>query len=194
MHRISKRGIDLIKSFEGLALVSYKDIAGVLTVGYGHTGSDVQANQHITQARAMELLKQDVTNFEHCVNDVVKVPLNQNQFDALVSFAFNVGCSALRNSTLIKKLNTGDYEGASKEFDRWVYAGGRISRGLQNRRDKEKALFNTPAPVITYYVVKKGDTLSEIATHYKTTVGKLTAINNIKNPNLIRVGQKLRIQ
>jgi len=197
--RISQNGIVLIKKFEGCVLTAYKDIAGVLTIGYGHTGSDVTQGLHISQTRANELLRQDLTNFETGVNDCVKVPLNQNQFDALVSFSFNVGMSALRKSTLLKKLNGKDYTGAANEFDRWVHAGGKVVRGLQNRRDAEQLLFLTPVKQPTtpqgtfYYTVLKGDNLTKIAKRYNTTVNNLVKLNNIPDPNRIFEGQRLRI-
>jgi len=197
--RISQNGIVLIKKFEGCVLTAYKDIAGVLTIGYGHTGHDVTQGLHISQTRANELLRQDLTNFETGVNDCVKVPLNQNQFDALVSFSFNVGMSALRKSTLLKKLNNKDYTGAANEFDRWIHAGGRVVRGLQNRRDAEQLLFLTPVKQPTppqgifYYTVVKGDNLTKIAKRYNTTINNIVKLNNLPNPNLIFEGQRLRI-
>jgi lysozyme len=139
--KISQVGINLIKSFEGCILHEYKDAVGVPTIGYGHTGG-VRPNQTITQQQAEELLKQDLEKFEKGVTDLVKVPLNQYQFDALVSFSFNVGLGALQTSTLLKKLNAKDYSGASKEFDKWVHAGGDVLRGLVSRRDAEQSLFN----------------------------------------------------
>lgn len=199
--KISQSGINMIRKLEGCELHSYTDVAGVLTIGVGHTGRDVKPNMTITQARADELLRQDLNEFEIVVNESVKVPLNQNQYDSLVSFAFNVGGTAFRTSTLLKKLNAGDYDGASKEFDRWVHAGGQVVRGLQNRRDTEQALFNTPMPTQavhkpagpTYYTVVKGDNLTKIAKRYGTTTARIQALSNIKNPNLIYPGQRLRV-
>jgi GH24 family phage-related lysozyme (muramidase) len=144
---ISQKGIDLIKSFEGLSLKAYKPVAGekYWTIGYGHYGADVRQGQVITKEQAEALLKKDLQKYVDGVNSVLKVPINQNQFDALVSFAYNCGVGALQKSTLLKKLNAGDYVGASKEFGKWVHgAGGVVLKGLVTRRQKEAKLFNTP--------------------------------------------------
>lgn len=190
--KISQKGIDLIKSFEGCRLAAYKCPAGVWTIGYGHT-SGVRAGQKITQKQAEDFLKSDLQVYEKGVEKAVRVKLNQNQFDALVSFSFNCGLGALKNSTLLKKLNAGDYKGASAEFPRWNKANGRILAGLKRRRKAEKTLFDK-IPVQTVYTVKKGDTLSKIAKNYKTTVAQLVKLNNIKNPDLIYPGQKLKLK
>lgn len=137
----SQKGVDLIKASEGLELKAYKDSVGVLTIGYGSTGTHVFARQVITESQAEVLLKSDLSRFEKGVMDLVKVPLNQNQFDALVSFSFNLGLGNLKSSTLLRKLNSMDYAGASLEFERWNRAGGKILAGLTKRRLAEKALF-----------------------------------------------------
>lgn len=139
--KISQKGIDLIKSFEGLELKAYKDSVGVLTVGWGSTGSHVIAGMTITKEQAEQLLKKDLERFEKGVSDLVKVKLNQNQFDALVSFSFNLGLSNLKSSTLLRKLNASDYSGASKEFERWNRASGKVLNGLTRRRIAERDLF-----------------------------------------------------
>jgi GH24 family phage-related lysozyme (muramidase) len=201
---ISQIGIDLIKSFEGCVLHAYKPIQTerYFTIGYGHYGSDVKEKQVITQSEAEQLLKFDLRIFEKAVNDLVKVSLNQNQFDSLVSFTYNVGREAFRTSDLLEKLNKGDYLGASKEFDRWVHSGSKVLQGLVNRRDKEKSLFlkqikppeTKPKEYIIKYTIKKGDTLSEIALAHKTTVDRLLKLNpTIKNKNLIYIGQVIKI-
>ena len=137
---ISEIGIQLIKNFEGCVLKAYKCPAGVWTIGYGHT-SGVKEGQTITKEQAEEFLKQDLNRFEITVNNLVNVPLNQNQFDALVSFCYNLGPNNLKNSTLLKLLNKKDYLGAADQFDRWVYAGGKKLPGLEKRRAAEKELF-----------------------------------------------------
>lgn len=139
--KISKKGIDLVKSFEGLELKAYKDSVGVTTIGYGSTGPHVSMGTTITKEQAEYLLKKDLERFEKGVSDLVKVPLNQNQFDALVSFSFNLGLGNLKSSTLLKKLNASDYTGASKEFERWNRAGGKVLKGLTRRRIAERDLF-----------------------------------------------------
>ena len=138
---ISQTGIDLIKQFEGCKLEAYQCSAGVWTIGYGHTGSDVTKGRKITLTEAESLLKQDLIIHCNNVSKLVKVKLNQNQFDALVSFEYNIGYGNLNSSTLLKLLNKGDYTGAAGQFDRWVYAGGKILAGLQKRRKTEKELF-----------------------------------------------------
>lgn len=139
--KISQKGVDLIKSFEGLELKAYKDSVGVTTIGYGSTGPHVSMGMTITKEQAEQLLKKDLERFERGVSDLVKVPLNQNQFDALVSFSFNLGLGNLKSSTLLKKLNASDYIGASKEFERWNRAGGKVLNGLTRRRIAERDLF-----------------------------------------------------
>lgn len=139
--KISQKGIDLVKSFEGLELKAYKDSVGVLTIGYGSTGSHVSAGMIITKEQAEQLLKKDLERFEKGVSELVRVSLNQNQFDALVSFSFNLGFGNLKSSTLLKKLNASDYIGASKEFERWNRAGGKVLNGLTRRRIAERDLF-----------------------------------------------------
>lgn len=138
---ISEKGVDLIKSFEGLKLKAYKDSVGVLTIGYGSTGPHVTVGMTITESQAETLLKKDLGRFEKGVNDLVTVPLNQNQFDALVSFSFNLGLGNLKSSTLLRKLNSLDFTGAANEFPRWDKAGGKVLKGLTRRRLAEKELF-----------------------------------------------------
>ena len=138
---ISQKGIDLIKNFEGCRLTAYRCPANILTIGYGHTGSDVSTGQKITQEQAEKLLKSDL--LVHCnnVSRLVKVPLTQNQFDALVSFEFNVGYGNFASSTMLKLLNQKKYREAAAQFDRWVYANGKVLAGLVKRRAAEKTLF-----------------------------------------------------
>ncbi len=138
--QISKAGLDLIKQFEGLYLNAYRCPAGVPTIGYGHTAG-VAMGQTITQQQADEYLRRDVRQFERAVSRLVRVPLTQGQFDALVSFAFNLGEGALAQSTLLRLLNDGDHAGAAAQFDRWNKAGGRVLPGLVRRRAAERALF-----------------------------------------------------
>lgn len=138
--QISKAGLDLIKQFEGLYLKAYRCPAGVPTIGYGHTAG-VAMGQTITEQHADEYLRRAVRMFERAVERVVKVPLTQGQFDALVSFAFNLGAGALQSSTLLRLLNSGDYAGAADQFGRWTKAGGRVLPGLVRRREAERRLF-----------------------------------------------------
>lgn len=136
-------GVKMIENFEGLRLSAYIDAVGVATIGYGHTAG-VQMGQTITQPQAEEFLRQDLGVAEKAVCADVKVPLNDNQFDALVSFTFNCGTGALGSSTLLKKLNAGDYQGAADQFLVWVNGSNGPLPGLVDRRNKERALFLTP--------------------------------------------------
>lgn len=141
----SNPAVELIKRFEGLKLETYKCPAGVLTIGYGHTGADVVCGMKITAEEAERLLRDDLRHFEWRVQQLVTVPLTQGQFDALVSFAFNVGLGALERSTLLRKLNAEDYKGAAAEFGRWTKAGGKDLPGLIRRRRAERQLFEESA-------------------------------------------------
>ena len=139
----SSAGIDLICSFEGLELKAYDDGVGVWTIGYGTTvinGVKVKKGDTCTVEQAKKYMASDLKKFEAAVNKV-QVPLNQNQFDALVSLTYNIGTGAFADSTLLKKLNAGDYKGAAAQFDVWVKAGGKRMQGLVNRRAVERKLF-----------------------------------------------------
>ena len=143
---LSKTGLDLIKQFESFRAAPYLCSAGVPTIGYGTTvysnGIKVKlSDQKITQQLAESFLQHHVNAIEKDVSKLVKVTLTQNQFDALVSFAYNVGIGAFGDSTLLKLLNAGDIDNASKQFERWNKAGGKVSNGLIRRRNAEKALF-----------------------------------------------------
>ncbi|MDR8493057.1 lysozyme [Serratia nevei] len=142
---ISKDGIELIKRFEGLRLKAYQDSVGVWTVGYGWTqpvdGKKVGPGMQIDQDTADRLLKCGVVQYEQGVNQLVKVRITQGQFDALVSFAYNLGLRSLSTSTLLQKLNDGDKQGAADQFGRWVNAGGKRLDGLVARRAAEREMF-----------------------------------------------------
>lgn len=144
--KTSDWGRKFVERFEGLYLKAYNDGAGVPTIGYGHTTAagppSVSYGMTITREEADEYLSRDLGRVEKDVNDLVLVPLNQNQFDALVSFHFNTG--ALGKSTLLKKLNAGDYTSVTSELAKWTHAGGREMRGLVTRRREEGKLFNKP--------------------------------------------------
>lgn len=141
---ISANGVKLIQQFEGLRLKAYQDAVGVWTIGYGHTGPDVTPGLVISQAQADALLARDLNRFETGVSRLVQVPLNQNQFDALLSFSYNLGLGSLQNSTLLRLLNQRDYAGAAAQFPRWNKAGGKVLPGLARRRAAEQALFLQP--------------------------------------------------
>ncbi len=145
--KISQRGLDFIKSWEGCKLKAYKCPAGVWTIGVGHTGKDVYEGLKITEEEAMQLLDDDLNWAEVEVLKGLKVELSQDQFDALVSFVFNVGDNAYRHSTLFRKLNSGDVAGAALHFKDWnkirdPHTGKlKVSKGLTNRRQAEYNLF-----------------------------------------------------
>ena len=138
--KIGERGLELIKKFEGCRLMPYQDSVGVWTVGYGST-TDVQPGEPITAAEAEERLLKDLRDAEDCVNSAVSVPLTQNEFDALVSFVFNLGCGNFRKSTLLRLLLDSDYDGACQQLHRFNKAGGVEVAGLTRRRAAEAKLF-----------------------------------------------------
>lgn len=141
----SEKGIALIKQFEGCKLTAYQDSVGVWTIGYGWTqpvdGKPIRAGMTIKQETAERLLKTGLVSYESDVSRLVKVGLTQWQFDALVSFTYNLGARSMSTSTLLRKLNAGDYAGAADEFLRWNKAGGKVLNGLTRRREAERALF-----------------------------------------------------
>ena len=141
---ISAGGLSLIKEHEGLRTTTYIDPVGIPTVCYGHTGRFAKRGATYTEEQCEAILIEDVEKHQKGLAQCVNVPLNQNQSDALVSFAFNIGVSGTCRSTLVRKLNSGDYLGAANQFPRWVYAGGRRFRGLVRRRDDERTLFLKP--------------------------------------------------
>ncbi len=141
--RTSQNGIDLIKSSEGLRLTAYPDPGTggePWTIGYGATRGVTQG-MTITQDQAERMLVNDIQRFEPSIENLVKVPLNQNQWDALMSFVYNLGAGNLASSTLLKLLNAGDFAGAADQFLRWNKAAGKILPGLTARRAAERALF-----------------------------------------------------
>jgi lysozyme len=137
----SDRGLALTKSFEGLRLEAYQDCAGNWTIGYGHTGPTVSAGQSITEAEAEELLQGDLAEAVACVNHAVRAVISQCQFDAMVDFCYNAGRGNFVQSTLVRKVNSGDFQGAAAQFGLWVHAGGEVVPGLLRRRNAEAALF-----------------------------------------------------
>ena len=140
--KISDDGVRLIQRFEGFEGVVYDDAAGYATIGYGHlirAGEDF--SQGINRAAAELLLRQDIAIAERAVKRLVEVPLSQSQFDALVSFTFNLGAGALQRSTLRRKVNRAEHVQVPSEFLRWIWAGGRRLRGLLRRRQAEVAFY-----------------------------------------------------
>lgn len=143
---IGDRGLDLIRAFEGFRADPYLDAVGVPTIGYGSTyypdGQRVRlTDPPISEPEARRLMQATLAEFEDGIADALQVEVTQSQFDALVCWAFNIGVSAAQNSTLMKKLNSGDYFGAADQFLRWNKAGGVVLRGLSRRREAERELF-----------------------------------------------------
>tara|TARA_B110000211_G_scaffold84129_1_gene98526 strand:- start:15658 stop:16101 length:444 start_codon:yes stop_codon:yes gene_type:complete len=136
----SEEGASLIKKFEGCKLEAYQCAAGVWTIGYGHT-KEVSEGDVISQFEAEDLLTYDLQEFEGYVLDYVSVPMKQNEFDALVSWTFNLGSGNLRSSTLLKKLNDHKYKEVPTEIRRWNKAAGKVLDGLVRRREAESLLF-----------------------------------------------------
>lgn len=139
----SQTGLTLTEQFESCALTAYRDIKGILTIGWGHTGPDVTDGQTITQTQADALLLQDVHQAVNCVNRVVTVPLTQNEFDSLCDFCYNCGCEAFASSTMLRLLNQQQYAAAAAEFEKWDHAAGVVIAGLLRRRKAEEDLFDT---------------------------------------------------
>jgi len=143
--KTSANGINMVCGFEGLRLKAYDDGVGVWTIGFGTikypNGVRVKKGDTCTESQAEEYLRNDLVVFENAINRLVKATLNQNQFDALSSFTYNLGEGNLSKSTLLKKLNAKDYKGAAAEFPKWNKAGGRVLAGLVKRRKAEMELF-----------------------------------------------------
>lgn len=142
--KLSAAGLDLLKRSEGFRANAYQDSGGVWTIGYGTT-KDVQPGDTCTEEQASQWLRRDVLSAEWAVMKLVEVPMTQGQFDALVDFTYNLGEAALAKSTLLRKLNAGDYAGAAAEFPKWCHAGNQVLPGLVTRRAAERALFEAPA-------------------------------------------------
>ena len=142
MRSISQQGLELIKRYEGFSPKRYICPAGKPTIGYGHVMAENEdIPEEISHEEANKLLLRDVAVAENTVNRLIDADLTQSQFDALVSFTFNLGAAALARSTLRKRLNEGDFKAAASEFPRWVYAGGKVLDGLVKRRFAEAELF-----------------------------------------------------
>ena len=135
------KGIELIKHFEGCELEAYKCAAGVWTIGYGHI-KGVTSDSVITQEQAEQMLVEELNEYEGYINNMVTTPLSQNQFDALVSWVYNLGGGNLKASTLLKVVNSGEFNGVPEQIMRWNKAGGKVLEGLTRRRQAEADLFS----------------------------------------------------
>lgn len=143
---IGDRGLDLIRAFEGFRAEPYLDAVGVPTIGYGSTyypdGQRVRlTDPPISEPEARRLMQATLAEFEDGISAALRVGVTQSQFDALICWAFNIGVSAAQESTLLRRLNAGDVQGAADQFLRWNRAGGQVLRGLTRRREAERALF-----------------------------------------------------
>jgi len=147
MRKINQAGLEHLKRWEGLRLQAYQDSKGVWTIGYGHTAAAgtpyVHKGLKITAQEAERILARDLGQYERAVEEAVQVPLTDNQFAALVSFTYNVGSAAFKRSTLLKKLNKGDYESVPDEMKKWTRAGKQHLKGLKARRVAEGGLWVT---------------------------------------------------
>lgn len=144
MRTVTQTGLNLIKHFEGFSPTIYICAGGYPTIGYGHAVKSHERDsftQGISQTLAEELLRQDVATAERAVLRLITVPLTDGQFDALVSFTFNLGAGALQRSTLRRKVNRGDHANVPAEFRKWVWAGGRKLKGLVRRREAESSIY-----------------------------------------------------
>ena len=139
--KISSDGINFIKQFEGFSATPYKDVGGLLTIGFGHLIKQGEVFGALSSVEATALLQRDVEAFEFAVNKMIVVTITQNQFDALVSFAYNLGAHSLLSSTLLRKLNLGDFPDAANEFLKWNHVNGQVVDGLTRRRQAEQKLF-----------------------------------------------------
>jgi lysozyme len=143
--KMSDAGLALLRRFEGCRTLAYRDCAGVWTIGYGWTqpvdGVPIHPGMTISQAQAEALLRQGIGHYEQAVQSLVTAPLRQPQFDALVDFTWNAGINALAHSTLLRRLNAGDMQGAAGEFLRWNRADGKVLPGLTRRRQAEREMF-----------------------------------------------------
>lgn len=146
---VNEATLELIKSFEGWRDTAYKDAVGVWTIGYGHTSMagqpEVKPGMKITRAQGESILARDLGKYENAVRNYVRVPLNDNQFGALVSWCYNVGPGNVAKSSLVRKLNAGQYEAVPSELLKWNRAGGKVLAGLTRRRKAEADLFRKPA-------------------------------------------------
>lgn len=206
--KMGSKGLSLVKSFEGLYLKAYKCPAGVWTIGYGHTGKvdgkPIREGMIITEKKAEDLLRQDMEEFEKAVKTLVKVKINQNQFDALVSFAFNCGSGALKSSTILKMVNQKKFITAARHFEDWSKAtvNGKkvVLPGLLRRRKAEASLFSTGIPVksTSYTREKFVKDLQKTKKKKETGIATLTLLSSLptigekytKDSNIIKYVKK----
>ncbi|WP_321158089.1 lysozyme [Providencia stuartii] len=132
--------VGMLAYFEGIEHKPYKDVVGVLTVCYGHTGADIIPTKTYSESECLALLEKDLSKVRKGVDPLIKVDINDNTRAAIYSFAYNVGTGAFARSTMLKKLNAGDINGACNELKRWTYAGGKEWKGLITRREIENAV------------------------------------------------------
>ncbi len=172
MNKLPKEALELIKEFEGCELKAYVDAVGVWTIGYGHTAMagppEPKKGMVITKQQAEDILKKDLVKYEGYVSWYVKVPLTDNQHGALTSLVYNIGPSNFGKSTLVKKLNRKDYQGAADQFLVWNRGGGRVLAGLTRRRKAERVLFLKGSQRLTENVQESEDTVQPVETKPST--------------------------
>lgn len=159
---VNQATLDLIKRFEGCKLTAYQDIVGIWTIGYGTTaaaglGITPAKGMTITQERAEDLLRQGVDKFAATVDAMITAKVNANMFGGCVSLAYNIGPTAFAKSTVLRELNAGNYDKAAAAFRMWNKAGGKVVKGLTNRREAEIALFLTPVTADMHTVESEKD-------------------------------------
>lgn len=191
--RLSRKGQKFVQSFEGYFPKAYLDPIGVLTIGWGHTNHHepkFSAGEVWSREKCEEVFRKDMRLFEDEVKRQVKVPLTQGQFDALVSFTYNCGGGNLSKSSLLRKLNAGDYEGAAQQFQYWNKAGGRVLPGLTRRRAAEALMFRdttlSVSPQEDEEMVQEVDNpkpslLKSKIVQGATTIGVADAANTLQN-------------
>lgn len=188
--RMSEKGIAQLKSFEGLETRAYPCPAGVWTIGYGHTAG-VKNGDKITELEAENFLRKDLEVFEKNVNSLVKVRLTQPQFDALVSFTYNVGCKKFADSTMLKLINVGNMKAAAAQFPKWRYANKKELPGLVKRRRVERSLFEMNYEVYinkeTGYRTKAIQFLGENADIIQEFIGRPVKILNAGNGKVMKL-------
>lgn len=139
--KLSENGLKFLKDEEGFRPTPYKDSGGALTIGFGHKILEGESFTSLSIVEATDLLEKDILKAETCIINFVREPLNQNEFDSLTSFIFNIGCAQFKGSTMLKLLNIGDFDSAAEQFPRWCKDNGKIIKALLNRRLREKAMF-----------------------------------------------------
>lgn len=186
--RMGQKGLTLLKKFEGWRSEAYLDPVGIWTIGYGHTSAagspKVVSGMTISRAEGENILRKDLKLYEKAVNDKVKVTLNQNQFDALTSFCYNVGPGNFGESSVLKAVNSQQFHLVPFNLMRWTKAGGKTLEGLKRRRKAEGRLFNTPVPVRVGEAAKELSHSRVIAGQTSVATGTAGVVISENTPNV----------